>query len=168
MLVNSCPDDHKLINHDKEKAMLFKILVILHTLGATVWTGGHLVLAVTVLPQALKNREPDRIRQFEEYFEGFGLSALLLQVITGLGLTWLYFPGFRNFWAFDSFLSVYIGIKLVLLLLTLILAIHSRFFIIPNLSKDTLNSLALHIVAVTTLAVLFVILGAGIRLGGLS
>jgi putative copper export protein len=168
MLVHSRPDDHKLINHDKEKAMLFKILVILHTLGATVWTGGHLVLAVTVLPQALKNREPDRIRQFEEYFEGFGLSALLLQVITGLGLTWLYFPDFRNFWAFDSFLSVYIGIKLVLLLLTLILAIHSRFFIIPNLSKDTLNSLALHIVAVTTLAVLFVILGAGIRLGGLS
>jgi uncharacterized membrane protein len=36
--------------------MLFKILVILHTLGATVWTGGHLVLAATVLPQALKNR----------------------------------------------------------------------------------------------------------------
>jgi uncharacterized membrane protein len=33
--------------------MPFKILVILHTLGATVWTGGHLVLAVTVLPQAL-------------------------------------------------------------------------------------------------------------------
>jgi putative copper export protein len=148
--------------------MLFKILVILHTLGATVWTGGHLVLAVTVLPQALKNREPDRIRQFEEYFEGFGLSALLLQVITGLGLTWLYFPGFHNFWAFESFLSVYIGIKLVLLLLTLILALHSRFFIIPNLSQENLNSLALHIVAVTTLAVLFVILGAGIRLGGLT
>jgi len=54
--------------------MLFKILVILHTLGATVWAGGHLLLAVTVLPQALKNREPDRIRQFEQYFEGFGFK----------------------------------------------------------------------------------------------
>ena len=87
--------------------MLFKILVILHSLGATVWAGGHLLLAVTVLPQALKNREPDRIRQFEQYFEGFGLSALLLQVMTGLGLTWIYLPSFRNFWLFDSFLSVY-------------------------------------------------------------
>jgi putative copper export protein len=86
--------------------MLFKILVILHTLGATVWTGGHLVLAVTVLPQALKNRDPDRIHQFEEHFEGFGLIALLIQVITGLWLTWIYFPGFQNFWAFDSFLSI--------------------------------------------------------------
>jgi putative copper export protein len=148
--------------------MLFKFLVILHTLGATIWTGGHLVLAVTVLPQALRNRDSDRIHQFEEHFEGFGLASLLLQVITGLGLTWIYFPGFQNFLAFDSYLSQYIGIKLLCLLGTVALAIHARFFIIPNLTKETLNSLAYHIVGVTTLAVLFVVLGAGIRLGGLS
>jgi putative copper export protein len=148
--------------------MLFKILVILHTLGATVWTGGHLVLAVTVLPQALKKRDPDRIHQFEEHFESFGLVSLLLQAITGLWLTWIYFPGFQNFLSFDSYLSTYIGIKLGLLLGTLALAVHARFFIIPNLTQDTLNFLAYHIVGVTTLAVLFVILGAGIRLGGLA
>jgi putative copper export protein len=89
--------------------MLFKILIILHTLGATVWTGGHLVLAVTVLPAALQQNDPKPIYQFEEHFENFGLSALLLQVVTGLGLTWIYFPGFQTFWAFDSFLSVYPG-----------------------------------------------------------
>jgi hypothetical protein len=50
--------------------MLFKILVILHTLLATVRTGGHLVLAVTVLSQALKNLAPERVHQFEEHFEG--------------------------------------------------------------------------------------------------
>ncbi|WP_421658270.1 CopD family protein [Leptothermofonsia sp. ETS-13] len=148
--------------------MLFKLLVILHTLGATVWTGGHLVLAVTVLPQALKHRDPDRIHQFEEHFEYFGLMSLLLQVITGLWLTWTYFPGFQNFLAFDSYLSRYIGIKLLCLLGTLALAIHARFFIIPNLTKENLNSLAYHIVGVTTLAVLFVVVGVGIRLGGLA
>jgi putative copper export protein len=148
--------------------MLFKILVILHTLGATVWTGGHLVLAATILPQALKAHDPNRIHQFESHFEGFGLASLLLQVITGLGLTWIYFPGFQNFLAFDSYLSTYIAIKLGLLLGTLALAIHARFFIIPNLTQETLHSLAYHIVGVTTLAVLFVILGAGIRLGGFS
>ncbi len=148
--------------------MLFKILIILHTLGATVWTGGHLVLAVTVLPKALKNRDPDLIHNFEENFENFGLVCLLLQVITGLSLTWIYFPGWQNFFQFESFLSVYIAIKLGLLLATLALAIHARFFIIPNLTKETLNSLAYHIIGVTTLAVLFVIVGAGIRVGGLS
>lgn len=147
--------------------MLFKLLVLLHTLGATVWTGGHLVLAITVLPPALKHRDPDRIHAFEEHFEGFGLIALLLQVITGLGLTWVYFPGFQNFIAFDSYLSTYIAIKLGLLLGTLALAVHARFFIIPKLAKETMNALAYHIMGVTTLAVLFVILGAGIRLGGL-
>jgi putative copper export protein len=148
--------------------MLFKILVVLHILGATVWTGGHLVLAATVLPQALKHHAPDRIHQFEEHFEGFGLTALLLQVTTGLWLTWTYFPNFQNFLAFDSYLSTYIGIKLLLLLGTITLAIHARFFIIPNLTKETLNSLAYHIIGVTTLAVLFAILGAGIRLGGFA
>ena len=146
--------------------MLFKILVVLHTLGATVWVGGHLVLAVTVLPKALQNRDPDLIHQFEEHFENFGLTSLLVQVITGLGLTWIYFPNFQNFLDFYSYLSTYIGFKLLLLLGTIALAIHARFFIIPNLTKETLNSLAYHIVGVTTLAVLFVILGAGIRLGG--
>ncbi len=96
------------------------------------------------------------------------LTSLGNAIITGLGLTWIYLPGFRDFWSFDSFLSVYIGIKLALLLLTLILALHSRFFLIPKLSEENLNFLALHIVAVTTLAVLFVIFGAGIRLGGLT
>ena len=148
--------------------MLFKILVILHTLGATVWTGGHLVLAVTVLPQALKHQDPDRIHQFEAHFENFGLLSLLLQVVTGLWLTWTYFPGFQNVLAFDSYLSQYIGIKLLCLLGTLALAMHARFFLIPNLTKENLNSLAYHIVGVTTLAVLFVIVGAGIRLGGLT
>jgi putative copper export protein len=147
--------------------MLFKILVILHTLGATVWAGGHLVLAVTVLPTALKHRDPNLIHQFEEHFEVFGLLALVLQVITGLWLTWIYFPGFQNFWEFNSFLSIYIGAKLGLLLCTLALAVHARFFIIPNLTKETLNFLAYHIVGVTTLAVLFVVLGVGIRVGGL-
>ncbi len=148
--------------------MLYKILVILHTLGATVWTGGHLVLAATVLPQALKNRDPDCIHQFEAHFEGFGLLALLLQVVTGLWLTWTYFPGFQGFLAFDSYLSSYIGLKLLCLLGTLALAIHARFFIIPRLTKETLNGFAYHIVGVTTLAVLFVVLGAGIRVGGLG
>ena len=37
----------------------------------------------------------------------------------------------------------------------------------PKLSDELLNSLALHIIGVTVLSVLFVVVGAGIRLGGL-
>lgn len=148
--------------------MTFKILVLLHTLSATIWTGGHLVLAISVLPKALREKNPDVIQNFEENFETLGLISLAIQVITGLGLTWIYFPQFQGLWGLDSFLSRYVVIKLILLLSTLALAIHARFFIIPNLSKENLNSLAFHIIGITTLAVLFVVFGVGIRLGGLS
>jgi putative copper export protein len=146
--------------------MSFKILVLLHTLSATIWTGGHLVLAIMVLPKALRKREPELIENFEQNFETLGLISLAIQVLTGLGLTWTYFPQFQGLWTLDNFLSRYVVIKLGILLLTLALAIHARFFIIPNLSKETLNKLAYHIIGVTSLAVLFVIFGVGIRLGG--
>lgn len=148
--------------------MSFNILVLLHTLSATIWTGGHLVLAIMVLPKALKKRELELIENFEENFETLGLISLAIQVLTGLGLTWIYFPHFQGLFNFHSFLSRYVVIKLGILLLTLALAIHARFFIIPNLSKETLNQLAYHIIGITTLAVLFVVFGVGIRLGGFS
>ncbi|AFZ48380.1 hypothetical protein Cyast_2434 [Cyanobacterium stanieri PCC 7202] len=147
--------------------MIFKLLILIHTLSATIWTGGHLILAVMVLPKAWTQKEPQLIENFEENFETLGLIALGIQIVTGLGLVWIYFPHFQGLWAWDSFLSRYVVIKLGLLLLTVILAIHARLFIIPNLSVDTLNSLAWHIVAITTIGVLFVVFGVGIRLGGL-
>lgn len=146
--------------------MSFKILVLLHTLSATIWTGGHLVLAIMVLPKALRKKEPELIENFEQNFETLGLISLGIQILTGLGLTWIYFPQFQGLFNLDSFLSRYIVIKLGILLLTVALAIHARFFIIPNLSKETLNQLAYHIIGITTLAVLFVVFGVGIRLGG--
>ena len=33
---------------------VFSLLVIVHALAATVWTGGHLVLDLGVLPRALR------------------------------------------------------------------------------------------------------------------
>ena len=147
--------------------MLFKILVILHTLGATIWTGGHLVLALTILPRALRSRDPNLIRDFESGFEGIGIPSLILQVTTGIWLTLIYLPGFKSLFAFNSYLSIYILIKLVLLLATLILAIHARLFIIPTLTQENLMALGYHIIGVTVIAVLFVIIGTGIRLGGI-
>ena len=34
----------------------YYIVLSLHILGATIWAGGHLVLAVTILPEALRQR----------------------------------------------------------------------------------------------------------------
>lgn len=74
----------------------FPVLVIVHALAATVWTGGHLVLDLGILPRALREGRAERIRSFEESFEPLGLSALAIQVLSGLGMAWLYRPGSRT------------------------------------------------------------------------
>ncbi|MFN7900147.1 MAG: hypothetical protein ACK5N0_10875 [Synechococcaceae cyanobacterium] len=55
---------------------VFPLLVIVHALAATVWTGGHLVLDLGVLPRALRAQSAAQIRGFEEVFEPLGLTAL--------------------------------------------------------------------------------------------
>ena len=75
---------------------VFPLLVIVHALAATVWTGGHLVLDLGVLPRALRDRSAAVIRSFEETFEPLGLTALAIQVITKLGMGWIYLPGLAH------------------------------------------------------------------------
>ena len=75
---------------------VFPLLVIVHALAATVWTGGHLVLDLGVLPRALRERSAGSIRTFEETFEPLGLTALAIQVITGLWMGGIVLPGFQE------------------------------------------------------------------------
>lgn len=58
----------------------------LHLLGAAVWTGGHLILTAVILPQALRARSVDVVRDFESRYERIGIPALAIQVVTGLWL----------------------------------------------------------------------------------
>ena len=63
---------------------MYPYVFALHLLAATVWTGGHLVLAFTVLPRALRQRSPQALLDFEQGYEHMGMPALLIQVATGL------------------------------------------------------------------------------------
>jgi len=146
---------------------VFRALLTLHLLGAAVWTGGHLVLAVAVLPRALQARDPRPIRDFEAAFEPLGLPALVVQVATGLWLSHRYLPDPRSWLTFANPLSAGVAAKLVLLAATVALALHARLRLIPRLDARTLPLLGAHIVAVTLIGVLFVVVGAGFRTGGL-
>ena len=68
------------------------LLLTLHLLGACVWTGGHLVLAITVLPRALSRRDVRVLQGFEEPFERIGIPALIVQVLTGVWLAAQFAP----------------------------------------------------------------------------
>ena len=144
----------------------FAWLVIVHALAATVWTGGHLVLALGVLPRALRLGQAAVIRDFEELFEPLGLSALAIQVASGLWLGWIELPGLRGLFSLQNPTAALLSAKLLLLAATAVLALHARLRLIPHLSDDNLTGLAWHIRAITALAAAFVVVGAGLRLGG--
>lgn len=146
---------------------MYRWLIVLHLLGASIWIGGHIVLSTAVLPRALQNRDPASLLDFESAFERVGLPALLLQVATGLWLAYLWLPRVSAWFALDTALSRLIAAKLVLLAATLVLALHARLRLIPRLDRDNLVVLAYHIIAVTIISIGFLLVGVGIRTHGL-
>jgi putative copper export protein len=146
---------------------MYQLMLILHVLGATIWTGGHLVLAITILPQALRRRDAELIRGFESRYERIGIPALLVQVVTGIWLAYRMLPDPGAWFGFESSAASHISVKLLLLLLTVVFAIDARVRIIPRLSAETLPSLAWHIIPVTIFSVLFVVVGVGVGTGGI-
>jgi putative copper export protein len=147
---------------------MYRTIIILHLLGAAVWVGGHLVLTLSILPRALRARDPSTVLNFEGAYERVGMPALLIQVLTGLWLAHQWVPGIAGWFSPSSPQAALILTKLGLLAATVLLAAHARLRVIPRLDARTLPLLALHIVAVTIIAVAFLVVGVGVRMGGLT
>ncbi|MBL9033634.1 MAG: CopD family protein [Rhodospirillaceae bacterium] len=141
-------------------------LLFLHLAAGSIWVGGHLVLAVSLLPEAVSKRDPGLIRGFERIYERVGLPALVIQVATGLWLAHQLRPGLASWMAWDDPVAQTIALKLACLAATVALAAHARLAIIPRLDAARLPMLGIHIVAVTGLALAFVWLGVAFRYGG--
>lgn len=145
---------------------MYSYILLLHILAATVWTGGHLVLATTVLPRALAARDPEILLAFESGFERVGMPALLIQVASGLWMAHTMLPDMRAWFSLSTPPATLIAFKLALLGITVVTALDARFRIIPKLSAETLPAMARRIAIVTTVSVLFVVVGVSFR-GGL-
>lgn len=146
---------------------MYSIALLLHVLGATVWTGGHLVLSFCILPPALRERSPTHIRNFEQRFEKIGIPALLTQIVTGLYMASQLQPDPARWFGLDNIVSQTITLKLALLAATAALAVDARLRIIPKLTEHNLVSLAWHVIPVTIISVLFVVVGVSFRTGSL-
>ena len=146
---------------------MYALMFFLHVLGATVWTGGHLVLALTWLPRVLRERSPEQLLRFEQGYERIGMPALVLQIVTGLWMAYQMVPSVAQWLSPDTPVARAIALKLVLLLCTALIAAHARLRVIPRLSADTLPLMAWHVGAVTLLSVSFVAVGVSLRFGGL-
>ena len=143
------------------------LLLFLHVVAATLWTGGHLVLAIVVLPRVLKERSPAQLLRFESGYEKIGMPALVVQVVTGLMLAWRLLPDFAQWFDLSNPISRLVALKLLFLALTLGFAIDARLRVIPRLSEENLVAVAWHIIPVAVFSVVFVFLGVSFRAGWL-
>jgi putative copper export protein len=146
---------------------MYGFVLLFHLLGACVWTGGHLVLAICILPKALKTNGVDALRNFETHYERIGIPALIIQVVTGIWLACRLLPDWSLWSDVSNPVTRVVWIKLGLLAATALLGVDARVRIIPNLRPENLRTLAWHIVPVTVISILFVIAGVSFRTGWL-
>lgn len=146
---------------------MYGTVLLLHLLAATVWTGGHLVLALTILPRALRDRSVVDLQRFEAAYEWVGIPALVIQVASGGWLAYRLVPDVARWFDVADPIGRVVAIKLMLLALTVAFALDARLRVIPRLSAANLNALAWHVIPVTVIAVLFVAVGVSLRTGWL-
>jgi len=146
---------------------LHHILLIIPLIAATIWIGGHLTLSIVFLPVALRKKEPLIILNFEKKFEPLGISSLIALIITGIWMAYDFGITYQSWFYFSGSLEKVVSIKLVLLMLTFVLALYTQIYVIPNLNKYNLNKIAFSIISVTVIGLSMLILGSTIRYGGI-
>lgn len=147
--------------------MSTKLLLVLHLLGASVWIGGHVVLLRVVLPRARAARDVAPVLDFERGYGRIGLVALLVQVATGFLLASPYVGGWSAILSTPTPARHLVLAKLTALAAILGLAAHATHRVLPRLRPETLGAFAVHAWIVTLLSVALVVLGVGIRSGGI-
>ena len=147
------------------------LILILHLISATIWVGGHLVLAIGYLPKAFKRKDFSYIGNFEKTYEPIGMPSLAVLVITGILMAYDYNAGLSSWFSFATPIERVVSLKLICLLTSICFAISAQTRVLPKLRKGQLNKLsemAVHIICVTLIGVVMVILGSLVRIGGIQ
>jgi putative copper export protein len=148
--------------------MSHHLLLIIHLLCASIWVGGHLLLALGHLPQALREKNQNIILNYERKYEPVGMTALVLLVVTGIMMAYKYGVSIEYWFQFATPIEKVVSTKLLLLLLTVLFALSAQFRVLPKLrtNPDKLPEMTFHIVSVTLIGVLMLIFGSFVRFGG--
>lgn len=147
--------------------MMYTTMVILHLLGAAVWIGGHVVLVTMALPAARHENRIDPLARFERGLGRLGLVALAVQIATGFWLAHKWLGSWSAVLESPTPRAHLILSKLAVLVL-LVVAVGYRYHaLLPNLKPERMGRYAAMAWIATALAVVLLIQGVGIRLGGL-
>ncbi|WP_066801118.1 hypothetical protein [Moraxella oblonga] len=146
---------------------MHQVALILHLFGASIWVGGHLYLLIRLMPNFVRQNDIKGFLAFEKSYEPLGMTALAIQIITGLYMMNDIAP-FRLWGEPMGFLTALIHGKLTWLALTVITALHARFRVVKHLengtyTNKTLTVMHIHVGLICLWSVAFVITGALFR-----
>lgn len=147
--------------------MRHPIILIFHLLAATIWVGGHIFLAIRILPEALKTRNPLVLKNFKQKFEPVGMPALAILLITGIAMAYDYGVTFSNWFSFSNPIEKVVSIKILLLATTISMAVVAEVFIFPRLKSQNMIGASIFIITVTGIAITMLVLGSLVRIGGI-
>lgn len=144
-------------------------LLILHLIGATIWVGGHILLCSVILPQVWKEKSVEKLFNFERRYEWIGMPALLVMLLTGVRMAYVYNVKIAQWFAFETPIERVISLKLSLLFVLVLLALSAQFYVLPRLKTNItkLPLMTFHMIAVTLISVAMLVLGSFVRYGGL-
>lgn len=145
------------------------LLLIIHLLCASIWVGGHLLLTLGHLPQALREKNQNIILNYERKYEPVGMTSLVLLVVTGILMAYKYGVTIEYWFQFATPIEKVVSTKLLLLFLTVLFALSAQFRVLPKLKNnpDKLPEMTFHIISVTVIGVAMLVLGSCVRFGGL-
>ncbi|MBI2213291.1 MAG: hypothetical protein HYU52_06560 [Acidobacteria bacterium] len=147
--------------------MLYKLVIIVHILGAAVLVGTNLVLLLSVIPKAKKENDLGVVRGFLGGVGQMGVHALAVQLITGLWLASPQFKGISAAFQSREVFATHVVAKIVIMVVITALVVVMRRKIAPKLSMETLGGFTSTVGIITLLGITMVALGVGLRTGGL-
>lgn len=148
--------------------MSHQALLILHLLAAAVWLGGHVVLVLGYLPEALRSRDPRALLDNYRRLNRVGLPALLVLIASGLMLALNWMPQVGLWFDTSMPIAVVILTKLLLVVLTLLLVAYLNLRVLPTLQPQRIGRLGLVLGLLALLATIAAAIGPSFRYGGFS
>jgi len=147
--------------------MLYKLIVMVHILGAALWIGGRGVLVGVVIPRVKRTGDVEHLKDFEKGIGRIGLAALAVQLVTGLWLVDHWLGGLGALLRPTNPIAHMALTKLALLVALVGLAGYAHHRMLPRLEPGRLGLFAMHAWVTAALSVILLVLGVGIRTGGL-
>lgn len=141
------------------------VLIILHILGASIWIGGMLIMALGALPKAKKANDASLLKNYEGSFHILGMIAITIQFLTGFRLAMIYAGGMKGLFDFSNHAAVLFMWKLVIVLLSAGLFVVFKKKTLSNLDNNNISSASAIVWLIALLAIAQMVLGLGFSRG---